>query len=154
MAKKKIREYHAKALIKRFLPELLCLPQLTGVLVTAETNWKQLRRDNPWLENTKLVAKPDMMFGQRGKHGLVLLDATIDQAIEFVTPWFEDNYAKVASFVVDSIVGLGLVGVALASRLERVLIGLRADHWHPWCDWKHYAFLDRAIRATQRRVLL
>ena len=100
MARKKIREYHAKALIKRFLPELTQLPQLQAVLVTADTNWTQLREDHPWLADYKLVAKPDMMFGQRGKHGLVLLDATLEQAEEFVTPWFSND--KVAYLPFDS----------------------------------------------------
>ena len=29
---------------------------------------------NPWMKSTKLVVKPDMLFGKRGKHDLVGLN--------------------------------------------------------------------------------
>jgi hypothetical protein len=37
--------------------------------VKADTDWVQLLQDNPWLSSTKLVVKPDMLFGKRGKNG-------------------------------------------------------------------------------------
>ena len=38
----------------------------------------------PWLSSTKLVVKPDMLFGKRGKSGLVALNLDIAQVKEFV----------------------------------------------------------------------
>ena len=34
----------------------------------------ELLDSNPWLKTTKLVVKPDMLFGKRGKHDLVGLN--------------------------------------------------------------------------------
>lgn len=39
--------------------------------VTAETEFKKLAEQEPWLTTTRLVVKPDMLFGKRGKSGLV-----------------------------------------------------------------------------------
>ncbi len=41
------------------------------VQFTADTSASDLLNANPWLADTKLVVKPDMLFGQRGKHDLV-----------------------------------------------------------------------------------
>ena len=38
----------------------------------------------PWLSSTKLVVKPDMLFGKRGKSGLVALNLDMAQVSEFV----------------------------------------------------------------------
>ena len=40
----------------------------------ADTNFVELLDANPWLKTTKLVVKPDMLFGKRGKHDLVGLN--------------------------------------------------------------------------------
>ena len=37
----------------------------------ADTNFVELLDANPWLKTTRLVVKPDMLFGKRGKHDLV-----------------------------------------------------------------------------------
>lgn len=42
--------------------------------VRADTNFVELLDANPWLKTTKLVVKPDMLFGKRGKHDLVGLN--------------------------------------------------------------------------------
>lgn len=39
---------------------------------------------NPWLQDTKLVAKPDQLIKRRGKGGLLLLDATWDEVVAWV----------------------------------------------------------------------
>lgn len=39
--------------------------------VTAQTDFVELSREQPWLNTTRLVVKPDMLFGKRGKSGLV-----------------------------------------------------------------------------------
>lgn len=38
----------------------------------------------PWLSSMKLVVKPDMLFGKRGKSGLVALNLDFAQVVEFV----------------------------------------------------------------------
>lgn len=82
MARKKIRECTAKGLLKR---HHRLLPDAFGaVQATAETNWEQLAIDAPWLSTSKLVVKPDMLFGQRGKHDLVGLNLSLEQAKAFV----------------------------------------------------------------------
>ncbi len=72
MARKKIREYDAKRLLKSHIARLAGqdLP-IQVAQVNAQTDTAALLQANPWLVNTKLVVKPDMLFGQRGKHDLV-----------------------------------------------------------------------------------
>ena len=72
MARKKIREYDSKRLLKGHFARLtgINLP-LNAAQVRQTTNFQELLDNNPWLQNTKLVVKPDMLFGKRGKHDLV-----------------------------------------------------------------------------------
>ena len=85
MARKKIREHDAKRLLKAHIKRLagLDLP-ISVVQVDATTNTADLLNNNPWLASTKLVVKPDMLFGQRGKHDLVGLNLDFSQAMDFV----------------------------------------------------------------------
>ncbi|HPC88867.1 MAG TPA: ATP citrate lyase citrate-binding domain-containing protein [Methanothrix sp.] len=86
MAQRGIREYDAKRLLARFLPEYLDGFSYKGdiALVGPETDLEALASNHPWLETTKLVVKPDQLFGKRGKHGLVLLDADWDSAKRYI----------------------------------------------------------------------
>ena len=79
MARQKIREFDAKKLIFK---ELGC--EFKGVLVEPTTNFDKLTKDNLWLLKERLVIKPDMLFGKRGKLGLVLLNADFLQVKEFL----------------------------------------------------------------------
>lgn len=82
MARKKIRECTAKMLLKK---HHTLLPVAFGaVQVTADTNWVQLGEANPWLTTSKLVVKPDMLFGQRGKHDLVGINMSLAEVEAFV----------------------------------------------------------------------
>lgn len=81
MARRKIREYDAKRLLQCCRPELL--PQ-ERILVTVHTDWEELPQKHPWLQNRRLVVKPDQVFGQRKKLGLVLLDASYPEAQQFI----------------------------------------------------------------------
>jgi len=91
MARKKIREHDGKRIlreqIKRFSSKLN-FDKLLTVLVTKDTDWKKLIQQNPWLNESPLVAKPDMLFGKRGKNNLVLLNASISQVESFVRERF------------------------------------------------------------------
>jgi ATP-citrate lyase beta-subunit len=82
MAQRGIREYDAKRMLARHLPELsegrFSYPGKV-VLVGPETVIALLPREYPWLEDDRLAVKPDKLFGKRAKQGLVLLDATFGE---------------------------------------------------------------------------
>ncbi|KAL6558381.1 ATP-citrate synthase alpha chain protein 1 [Orobanche minor] len=42
--------------------------------ITEATNINELVEKEPWLSSSKLVVKPDMLFGKRGKSGIVALN--------------------------------------------------------------------------------
>ncbi|MDL1956512.1 MAG: ATPase [Candidatus Desulfofervidus auxilii] len=90
MAQRGIREYDAKRLLFQYLSKEGLNYPFKAVLVTKETDWKQLEKENPWLKKEKLVAKPDQLFGKRGKHGLVLLNASLEE----VKSWIEEKMGK------------------------------------------------------------
>jgi ATP-citrate lyase beta-subunit len=77
MAQKGIREYEGKRILFDGLAKHI--PSFKGwssklALVRPDTDPKRLVKDNPWLLKEKLVAKPDQLFGKRGKHGLLSLN--------------------------------------------------------------------------------
>ncbi len=83
MAQKGIREYDAKRMLAKAVPEYskgkFSLDERL-VLVTPETDLGSLEKDHPWLLKEKLVVKPDQLFGKRGKNKLLLLDADLKAA--------------------------------------------------------------------------
>ena len=52
--------------------------------VTESTDFNELAAKEPWLLSGKLVVKPDMLFGKRGKSGLVALNLDLAQVATFV----------------------------------------------------------------------
>jgi succinyl-CoA synthetase beta subunit len=52
--------------------------------VTESTDFNELAEKESWLSSTKLVVKPDMLFGKRGKSGLVALNLDLAQVAAFV----------------------------------------------------------------------
>ncbi|KAJ3702140.1 hypothetical protein LUZ61_005845 [Rhynchospora tenuis] len=85
MARKKIREYDSKRLLKEHLKRISGIDlQILSAQVTESTDFKELAEKEPWLESTKLVVKPDMLFGKRGKSGLVALNLDLAQVQDFV----------------------------------------------------------------------
>jgi len=86
MAQRGIREYDAKRLLAKYLPEYLNEFSYKGdlALVGPETDPEELEAKNPWLKTERLVVKPDQLFGKRGKHGLVLLDANWEGAKKYL----------------------------------------------------------------------
>ncbi|PPR91951.1 hypothetical protein GOBAR_AA28731 [Gossypium barbadense] len=85
MARKKIREYDSKRLLKEHFKRLSGrdLP-IKSAQITESTDFNQLVEKEPWLSSQKLVVKPDMLFGKRGKSGLVGLNLDFAQVIAFV----------------------------------------------------------------------
>lgn len=52
--------------------------------MTEATDFAELTNQQPWLSSTRLVVKPDMLFGKRGKSGLVALNLDLAQVADFV----------------------------------------------------------------------
>ncbi|VVA90826.1 unnamed protein product [Arabis nemorensis] len=98
MARKKIREYDSKRLVKEHFKRLsgkeLAIRSvqvrsnlntiLSFSLMCIETDLNELVEKEPWLSSEKLVVKPDMLFGKRGKSGLVALKLDFAEVATFV----------------------------------------------------------------------
>lgn len=92
MAQKAIREYDAKTILAKHWDKYF--PDFTyayeTVLVENGTGLKEEAKTKTWLANKALVAKPDMLFGKRGKNGLVLFrdtkpgDVTLEKAASWI----------------------------------------------------------------------
>jgi len=80
MARRKIREYDSKRLLSKHLD----MYESKAVQVGPETDLSALEKENPHIKKGKLVVKPDMLFGKRGKSDLVLLGATWEEAEIFI----------------------------------------------------------------------
>lgn len=98
MARKKIREYTAKQLVLKHLKNYSSvegidkgLSMLNSVLVTDDTNFRRLKHEIPELNDIKLIAKPDMCFGKRGKNNLVCLNKDIDEIQSFIIEKMENE---------------------------------------------------------------
>ncbi|KAG9146333.1 hypothetical protein Leryth_008010 [Lithospermum erythrorhizon] len=85
MARKKIREYDSKRLLKEHFKRLGGYElEIKSAQVTENTDVNDLVEKEPWLSSTKLVVKPDMLFGKRGKSGLVALNLDLAEVSTFV----------------------------------------------------------------------
>lgn len=86
MAQRGIREYDAKKLLAERLPDYADDFDYDGqiALVTPETDLEVVAVENPWVKKKRLVVKPDQLFGKRGAHGLILLDASWEEAKEYI----------------------------------------------------------------------
>jgi len=95
MAQRGIREYHGKKMLAKHLTTYLGKPHgYDGkiLLVDQTTDWKKLKQENPWLTKEPLVAKPDQLFGKRGKHGLVLVNKNFEET----KSWILEKMGKTA----------------------------------------------------------
>jgi len=100
MARKKVREYTGKQLLLRQLQRLGLAGSLGATFAagqcaqvtadhlssgaTPDAFYASLAAAQPWLQTTRLVVKPDMLFGKRGKNNLVLLNADFPSAQAFI----------------------------------------------------------------------
>jgi len=93
MAQRGVREFDAKRMLAKYWTKYISKDfSYPGhiVLVTPETNLDSLKKEHPWLTQEKLVVKPDQLFGKRGKHGLIKVNATFDEAKQ----WIEEHMNK------------------------------------------------------------
>jgi len=99
MAQRAIREYDGKALFSRHWNEYFegFNYPFKSVLVTSgdELREKAKEAGYEWLNNEPLVAKPDMLFGKRGKNDLVLfrVDKPGDVTLEDAAKWIDSKQA-------------------------------------------------------------
>ena len=91
MAQRGIREYDAKKMLIKYLPDYgeFNLP-IKVAMVTPDKPIKKIAEENAWIKESRLVVKPDMLFGKRGKHGLILLNASYEEAEK----WIRDRMNK------------------------------------------------------------
>jgi len=87
MAQRGIREYDAKSMLAKYWKEYVSKDFTYAgkvALVDPETDMDKLANKHPWLKKEKLVVKPDQLFGKRGKHGLILLNASYTDAKKWI----------------------------------------------------------------------
>ncbi len=87
MAQRGVREFDAKKMLATYWSEYVSKEfSYPGkvALVGPETNMDKLAKEEPWLKKEKLVIKPDQLFGKRGKHGLIKLNASFDEAKKWI----------------------------------------------------------------------
>ncbi|XP_051146131.1 ATP-citrate synthase alpha chain protein 1 [Andrographis paniculata] len=85
MARKKIREYDSKRLLKEHYKRISGSDlEIKSAQVNESTDFNELVNKEPWLSSTRLVVKPDMLFGKRGKSGLVALNLDLAGVAVFV----------------------------------------------------------------------
>jgi len=68
--------------LRKYLPSFQYHDKL--VIITPKTNLEELAKEYPWLKSDQLVAKPDQLFGKRGKSNLILLNANFPQLKKFI----------------------------------------------------------------------
>jgi len=113
MAQKAIREYDAKSILARHWDKYF--PDFTysyeTVLVQNGAELKEAAEEKTWLKEKTLVAKPDMLFGKRGKNGLVLFkdqkpgDVTLEKAASWIDEKCSEKQEVYFSFDGDTPVG-------------------------------------------------
>lgn len=87
MAQKAIREAYGKKMLSRLLKEYSdgkYAVEDRFISVGPDTDLDTLEQDYPWLKTTKLVVKPDQQIKRRGLNKLILLDASWDEAREWL----------------------------------------------------------------------
>ncbi|QOY55207.1 ATPase [Candidatus Sulfurimonas marisnigri] len=95
MAQKSIREFDAKSILAKHWDKYF--PDFTYAYETVMVqNGKELTeasKSKSWLKEKALVAKPDMLFGKRGKNDLVLFRDTKpgDVSLAKATSWIDEK---------------------------------------------------------------
>ncbi len=93
MAQKAIREFDAKSILakhwNKYFPDFTYAYET--VLVQNGSELKEAAKTHKWLSEKPLVAKPDMLFGKRGKNDLVLFRDTKpgDVSLEKAASWID-----------------------------------------------------------------
>jgi len=97
MAQRAIREYDGKEIFSKHWEKYFSGFQygFKSVLISSgdELRKKSQEHGFEWLKQETLVAKPDMLFGKRGKNGLVLFKDKIpgDVSLEVAARWIDEQ---------------------------------------------------------------
>ncbi len=95
MAQKSIREYDAKSILAKHWDKYF--PNFTyayeTVMVQNGSQLTEAAKTKSWLTEKTLVAKPDMLFGKRGKNDLVLFRDSKpgDVSLEKAASWIDEK---------------------------------------------------------------
>ncbi|MDY0123652.1 ATP citrate lyase citrate-binding domain-containing protein [Sulfurimonas sp.] len=98
MAQKAIREFDAKSILAKHWDKYF--PDFTyayeTVMVQNGSELTKAAKEKKWLKEKTLVAKPDMLFGKRGKNGLVLFkDAKPgDVSLAKASSWIDEKSSE------------------------------------------------------------
>ncbi|WP_294962678.1 ATP citrate lyase citrate-binding domain-containing protein [Sulfurimonas sp.] len=113
MAQKAIREYDAKSILAKHWNEYF--PDFTyayeTVMVQNGSELKKATKGKTWIKDKALVAKPDMLFGKRGKNDLVLFkdvkpgDVSLSKAISWIDEKSSNEQSVFFSFDGDTPTG-------------------------------------------------
>ena len=98
MAQKGIREYDAKRMMSKALPEFSegkFKYDAKQVLIGPDTDFKKIEKENPWIKKEKLVAKPDQLFGKRGKNNLLFVNKSWSE----VQKWVKERMNKKVTII-------------------------------------------------------
>ncbi|KAI5750132.1 hypothetical protein M8J76_013077 [Diaphorina citri] len=85
MSAKAISEATGKDIINRNLDPNTAAAKCRFAAVKEETSWAELVRNEPWLESSKLVAKPDQLIKRRGKLGLIKVNTDFKGAQSWIS---------------------------------------------------------------------
>lgn len=83
MSAKAIYEASGKDILNRHLGNNVA-STCRFATVNLDTDLSTLVVDHPWLKETKLVVKPDQLIKRRGKLGLIAVNKTIDECIQWI----------------------------------------------------------------------
>lgn len=113
MAQKAIREYDAKSILAKhwdkYFPNFSYAYET--VLVQNGSELEEAAKSSSWLKEKALVAKPDMLFGKRGKNDLVLFrdakpgDVSLEKAVSWIDEKSSTPQSVYFSFDGDTPVG-------------------------------------------------
>jgi ATP-citrate lyase beta-subunit len=106
MAQKAIREYDAKSILAKhwdkYFPNFSYAYETVMVQNGSELN--EAAKSHSWLNDKALVAKPDMLFGKRGKNNLVLFrdakpgDVSLAKAVSWIDEKSSEKQSVYFSF--------------------------------------------------------
>lgn len=95
MAQKAIREFDAKSILAKhwdkYFPNFSYAYET--IMVQNGSELKKAAKEKTWLKDKALVAKPDMLFGKRGKNGLVLFRDSKpgDVSLSKASSWIDEK---------------------------------------------------------------
>ena len=98
MAQKAIREFDAKSILAKHWDKYF--PGFTyayeTVMVQNGSELTKAAKEKTWLKEKALVAKPDMLFGKRGKNGLVLFKDSKpgDVSLAKAASWIDEKSSE------------------------------------------------------------